>query len=506
MSKWFVKIFVIVLIWNCLPINVGLGQTRNDLVRALERFDRQFEVVQKLVRSFENQRAIQLVNEARALRNQAVADFENKNFVAAGAKIKMAFLKLEQAVRITLEGPLRRLRSRLEELMRRADNVVLGSKHKEAERILREAKLNRDAAERALAAKEINVAVEHYRVAITLTRRSIDLVRRDVGSVRDRMIEERKRFEVLRQRALDVVEKSADPRVKHIFDQADKLALSAEEAFKNHKFELAKRFLNQSILLLLRVMDMAGGESPSAVNQTRVALFRLKDLIEDSRKIVFNSQRPRAKLLFERAKRFEREAELAAGEGRGYEALWKIELAETMIRRAMRIVEGRDEPRFTSKIAQEIENTKDDIAAIRKKVSVDSPKDAQVLINMSQFAIQRAERASSAGFQRLALEAVLASQRFLTKAERILTTQATSSISKEKIGVRLNQLNEAIEESEKRVAESELDWPRRLLDGAKDIRKMAVESFQKGNYRAADEGIQVAFELIRKSLKNVSER
>ncbi|MFQ5864389.1 MAG: hypothetical protein ACE5IW_04075 [bacterium] len=506
MSKWIIKIFVIILVWNGLSIGIGFSQTQNDLVKALERLNRELDMVKELVYSFHNQRGIELVKEAEGLRNQVVADVHNDNFVAAGAKIKMAFFKLEQAVKITLEGPVKRLRSRLEELMRQADNVVLGSHHKEAERILREAKLNRDAAERALTNMQVNKAAEHYRVAVNLTKRSIDLVHKAVNSLKDRINEERRRFELLRERALEVVEKSDDPRVKQVYDQAIKLALSAEEALRNHKFELAKKFLNQSILLLLRAMDMASGESSTVVDKTDIALFRLKDLIENSREFILKSHRPRAKLLFERATRLAREAELAAKEGRNYEALWKIEVAENMIRRARRLVERRDGPRFTNKISQEIENTKNDIAQVRENLALGSPRDAEVLIDMAQFAIDRAERASLAGFHRLALESVLASQRFLTKAERILKAQEAFAISKEKIEVRLSQLNEAIEESERRIAESDLDWPRRMLNGAKDIRRIAVDSFHKGNYRAADEGIQVAFELIRKSLKNVSEK
>ncbi|MFQ5822426.1 MAG: hypothetical protein ACE5JB_00030 [bacterium] len=498
-----INIFVIFLVLICLTTNIGFSQTRNDLVKALERLDHDLERVNELVLSFRNRRALELVNEAQVLRNQAVAAFKNHEPAVAGAKIKMAFFKLEQAVKITLDGPVKRLRIRLEELMRQADHVVLGSHHKEAERILREAKSNREAAEKALTAGNINKAVEHYRMAITLTKRSLDLVHRSIDSIKERINEEKRRYEILRERVQEVVERSDDPRVKHIFEQAIKLALSAEEMFRNGDFELAKKFVNQSILLLLRAMDLATGESPVAVNQAEVSLLRLRDLIEESREVINTSAKPKAKLLFQRASRFEREAELAVNEGRSHEALWKIDLAENMIRRARRLVERRGGPRFATKIFKEIENTKNDIAEVRSKLPLDSPRDAEVLINMSQFAIDRAERASAAGFGRLALEAVLASQRFLTKAERILNAQETSPISKEKIKVRLRQLNAAIEESERKVAEFDQEWTRRLLDGAKDIRQIAEKSFKNGNYRAADEGIQVAFELIRKSVKNV---
>ena len=53
--------------------------------------------------------------------------------------------------------------------------------------------------------------------------------------------------------------------------------------------------------------------------------------------------------------------------------------------------------------------------------------------------------------------------------------------------------------------DSKQDLYRQLLESAKDIRNLSLESFQKGNFRAANEGIQVAFGLIRKIMKNTSD-
>ena len=102
----------------------------------------------------------------------------------------------------------------------------------------------------------------------------------------------------------------------------------------------------------------------------------------------------------------------------------------------------------------------------------------------------------------MALEGVLAAQKFLTRAERVLDSKQPSSISGDKIRIRLNQLEEAIGEAEDRVLDSRQGLYRQLLESAKDIRNLSLESFQKGNFRAANEGIQVAFELIRKIIKN----
>lgn len=503
MHRTFLKIFIIVFIWSLLAPSSGMSQTRRELIAALERLNRDIERVKELVHSFNNDRAIELVKKAQKLRDEAVSALQNREIVVAAAKIKLANALLEQAVKITLEGPIHRLRSRLEELMRKADNLVLGSHHKEAERILREAKANWEAAKKAFARKNINKSVEHYRVAIALTERAINLVKKSVISIRDKFLEQRRNFELLLIRAREVVEKSHNRRAKQIFEQAKKLAASAEEAFRNRNFELAQKFYNQSILLLLRAMDLASGEAPAVADRANIALNRLTNLIEDSRQIIANSSRPRAQKLFERAIRVKREAELAVKEGRRYEALWKVKLAENLIQQAQRIARGRISSRFASKISQEIENTKNDIADFQDGLHEDTPQDVRVLIDMSKFTINSADRAYGAGFNRLALENVLAAQRFLTKAERIVRYQEPQTLSKDIISVRLNQLNEAIEEAGKKILEGNQSWNRQLIESAKDIRKIAVKSFQAGNYRASDEGIQVAFEILRKSLKKL---
>jgi hypothetical protein len=333
-------------------------------------------------------------------------------------------------------------------------------------------------------------------VAVKLVEQALDLVGRPTASIE----EERRRFEILRQRAQEMVEAGADKRAAGIFQQALKMSESAEQAFLNGENQLAKRFYNQAILLLLRAMDLAKGTSLEAVNQVEVALFRLREEIDHSKDVTVS---PRANLLVERARRFAVEAELASKAGRSYEALWKIDLADNMLRRAHRLSEGRGGARLANKIQEEIENTKLDIAELQNSLTLESSADAEILLNMAHFAVIKAEQSASAGFDRVALEAILAAQRFLTKAERILNSPETEAISKERIESRLAQLDEAISELENRLELAKDEWNRRLLEGAKEIRDLSAQSIQQGNYRAADEGIQVAFELIRKSMKHV---
>jgi len=230
--------------------------------------------------------------------------------------------------------------------------------------------------------------------------------------------------------------------------------------------------------------------------------------MEDAQERIAQSQNRRATRLYERTQKFADEAESALNSENPNSdrlALTKIQLAGNMLERALRLAQPRGQGRFANRIMDEIERTKAEISELRGKLTTDSPADAEVLVRMSEFAIKRAEQAARRDFNKLALEGVLAAQKFLTRGERVLDSKQPSSISGDKIQIRLNQLDEAIGEAEDRVLDSRQDLYRQLLESAKDIRNLSLESFQKGNFRAANEGIQVAFELIRKIMKNTSD-
>jgi len=469
---------------------------QNDLKGQIDRFDRFLEQVRNVVTSFNNLRGIQLVNEAEALRNSAGRDFQNRDFEEAKRKIQMAMAKLELALKVTLDGPIRRLRSQVDALLQRAEQEVLGRNHKEAERLIEEARNNRAAAEQALQARRIQKAVEHFRVAKNLAQRALDMV----NATTDKIVEERRKFEVLRERAHELIEQSDNDRARQIFDQAMRLAQQAEDAVREGNYALAKKFYNQSVLLLLRAIDMVPNESVNSVQRIEVELFRLRESLESARPVVSDVSGSRANLLYERAKRFASEAELSLKEGRNKEALWRISLADKMVQRALRMARSGSASAASDKIADEIENTRNDIEVVRESQDVAAPADAEVLLSMSETTLQRAERAAAAGQTRLALESVLISQRFLSRAEQIILEPESSKVSKQLIRTQLAQLDQAISDAESSVDSGE-SWNRRLLENAKDVRQLAYDSLQKGHFHAAQEGIQVAFELLRKSQK-----
>lgn len=503
MFKFAVKISLII-ISLCFSIAFAQNPNLGELRSLLARLDIELGKARELIRSFDNPAAQVLLAEAENLRNQAAdilakSDPRPADLLEARRHLQTARLKLEQAVKLTLEGTIRRWRSRLEQLLQRAEQEVIGSNHQEAERLLQLAKQNRNAADRELSNRAVQKALEHLRVAINLTEQALELATRKL----DILHEEDRRFETLRERARELVEKSSNTRAAVIFNQAEKMAESALQAFRNGNHQLSRKFYNQALLLLLRAMDVAKGQSTETVDDVNLALYRLRESIDNLKNTLSPNAPARVQLIIERAQRLATEAELAAQQGRSHEALWKIELAENLVRRAQRLANDRGGGRLANRIAEEIENTRQDIADVRGDLSLESSPDAEILVNMAELALTKGEQAATAGADRFALEAVLVAQRLLTKAERILNKQDVTGFSKDRVEARLAQLDEAMAESESRIDLAKDEWARRLLLSAKEFRGLAAESLQKGNYHAADEGVQVAFDLLRKSLKSV---
>jgi hypothetical protein len=480
MKKMFGKTPKIqIVLWLLILFSAfsAFAQTRAQVANHLQQLERRLENVRQLVTAFDNRRAQDLVNKAQMLRDEIVAEADNRDLVAIDAKIRVAYAYLEQAVKITLSGPIARLRSQLEERMQRADHVVSGSRNKEAERLLKAAKTTRDAAEQALNAQQANKAVEQYRVALKLLDRALALVAtgpaQNVTDLNnDFMSELRRKYENLKERAAELGERNGDPRIRQIYDQATKLALSAESAFREGNYDVARKYYNESTMLLLRVVDLSATDVSNQSRQLDNKLLALRELLDQVRN------------------------DLSAA---NKEALWKIQLCENLLHRTVAAadVDG-NRAQLSDRLSEQVRQTHQEISEIRKKVTPTSPRDAEILIRMSEKALRKAEQALASGLSRVALEAVLTSQRLLTRAEGIITAKEAVSLKSEALAMRFAQLDAAISEAENNL-DAKLQWQRDLLDSAKDIRNLAYDSYQSGNLRAAHEAVSVAFELVRKT-------
>src|SRR3990172_2129898 len=398
MLKIITKSLVFLLLFQLFANQVVSAQKRDDLTRELQRLEREIERVGSVVALFNHEKATELVLRAKQLYDEAVDDAQNKRFAAAEIKIRAAFALLERAAKIAIDtftGTINRLRSRLLELLRKADYLISKSNNKDAERLLNQAKKNQLAADDAVSAMKYARALEHFRVAVNLAEQCIKMLEKSPSNTTDVILDEKRKYENLLERAREIIENSQNSQAKQTYQNALIYAKDAENSYRNGRIVLARKLFNQSILLLLRAMDLASATTPAATDQTTDKFYRLRDMISQSRDEILQSNKPRAKLLFDRAVNLLNEAESAAREGRNQEAIWKVELAETFLRRAQRIIQTQPNEQLSDKITQEIANTKSDIATLRGEVDTDTSMDVQILLRMAEFSITKAEQAAN---------------------------------------------------------------------------------------------------------------
>ncbi len=504
MQNLVLKTTLVLIAFNLFQAQGVLAQDVERITRRIQRLNADIERVRELAVSFKSEKALELVMRAERERNSAVALAREGKFVQANARIGVANRLLEQAAKLLLGRPLRQMRSQVRELLRRADDTVPRSQNKQALRILNKAKQNRDAAERNVAEMKVERAVEHFRVAKTLAEQAIQMASQSPVNAVDKIRDEKRKFEALKERARDAVDRSQNPQALRIFQQAVEISHKAEDALKSGHFETAKRLLNQSVLLLLRALDLASDNQDDLMTRAERALSNLQNLLNTADEAMSQNPGSGAQRLVQRAKRLEREANLALQNGSPNTALWKVDLAGRLLQRVRRLMRGGSGQRFDGRVAQELESGQADLAELESRLGPDAPRDAMVLLRMARFALDKAEQASRAGINRAALEGVLAAQRFMSKAERIATKNEAGGLASAQIEIRLHQLDAAISDVESRMSDVAPQWSVRLIESAKEIRQLAFDSFNSGNLNAANEAVQVSFELLRKSSKNIN--
>jgi len=168
---------------------------------SLKRLDEQLAFANELLASFPNQEAKQYIQMAQRAHDQAQLSVASNKPLQAAVNIRTANQWIDKAINLLVTVPFKRLRERLEDLLRHAERVVPASGNKEAERLLREAQKNSNQAYKSAQAGQYRLAMEHYRVATYLCERAIDVAVGPQGNLAERLAKERERFEELLDRA-----------------------------------------------------------------------------------------------------------------------------------------------------------------------------------------------------------------------------------------------------------------------------------------------------------------
>lgn len=462
---------------------------------ALARLDKRLKFAQDLLQTFPDNRARDLLKRAVQQRNRAAIAISARRYREAQQCVIRANKFLDAALKIILAGPLNRQKERLDALIRQAENVVAGNRR--AEELLRKAKHNRLLAIKNFQEKRFDKAMEFYRIAIFLAERSIELVEGRSKTIEEQYTKEEERFKELLERARTLVQEAGTRESQRLIHQAMEQAQRSRQAALRGELRLALEFYHRATRLLIRAIDLAEGRPMGTRRKVEEEMELLRDLTLSVRDRIESSENPRAKLLLEKAMRFERKARGAFDKGRYKEALHQTRIAKDLIRQAVKLMEMERAP-LKGRVEEELVKLKDEIYDLSSEGSRDP--EVKEILTQAETCLKDAEIALRQEKPRLALERIWIASRLFSKATDLLEGREPR-LSAERVKESIVRLNKAIVEIRPRIEKSKNDLARELFSYALEMKINAERSLKKRYINLATEQIKVAEKILIKSIK-----
>lgn len=501
MNAFIQKVILGVLLVLSLS-GVGEAQDPAGLVSvqaSLKRLDEQLAFAKELLASFPNRQAQLYIQSAEQLRNKAREAALSNRLIPATNNVRNAQQLVDKAISMMVVVPLERLQERLQELLRHAEQVVPASVNKEADRLLRMAKNNRQQGNRAAKVGDYRKTMEYYRVATFLAERAIDVAEGPKGNLRDRLSKERERFEELLERARSAALTSKDEKSKRLLRKAERQIGSIKDAINRGDLRLALSLYYSTTRLLLRVIDIAEGRHVSERERVVEEVEALSELITVIKDRFGESADRRIAFLINRAEKLYFQAQKDVESERYMQAWQKIERARGLLERVVR--GGRSEGiKLSDRAERELERLREDINLLLDRSETAQRPIVKQLLSAAKLSADDAEKWISAGRIRLALEAILAGNRMVLAAER--AAKPAQSTQPDLVRKELDKLDQALSEA-KSDTESQSEIALGLLRQAEEMRNRAHIAFEKGQIRLAQEYTKIALDLVMKSMQEV---
>jgi hypothetical protein len=491
--------------------------------KSLEELKNLLAQANEVLNVFENREARDLLAKAFGLYKEAETQYHRALvinnmrereglFKMALGNIALATPLAQRALRLALERQLVLLRNSVDELFRRAEQMVIASGNREAERLLRDAQKQKHEADRAMLAQNYAKAVAAYNLAKSLAERALKLVEgaRPTPEVTPEttIAREKERFENIATRAREAVETGKNSAARAVFEQAQKQARAAENAFRKGELVLAQQLYRGAARLLLRAIDLAmTGQKLQDYGRNELALLR--ELIQAAEQEAKDKMTPREALLLERARTLADEAEAAIERKQPQEAKWRLELARNLVDKVMRKAgsgAGTQE-NLARRYEEALQELARDIEEVRAKAREANHSEALQLVELAATAYRAAANAGQQSQAarplrklRLAFQLIRTAQYFLLRAETLLREPSPANVAnapaRAVVGQQLAQLENSIQALRQTPQQDDPEACQAVAIQAMEMIKRAQAALERGETRVALAIIEVARDLI----------
>ncbi len=450
----------------------------------LDMLNSRINAAQELLKLFPDSQAEQWIDSAIRQRDEAVSFFNRGRNNLAAAKIKAALVLINQAIDRISAVPVDRIQEQIDELIRNAEQLVPGMNNREAERMLSQAKENRQAGIRALRNKQTRKAMEHFRVAKFYAERSIGLVRTSGLTVNPETLEEEKeKYLELVNRAEELVGSCNDEQAIKLINQAKEQYHNILQAVQSGNYKVAIGLYYSNTRLLLRAIDLCQGQGFSIREQAVEEVEMLGELLNTAKNETHVKSGSQAGFVLDRVERIYDQANTALN-GERYEiAIRRAVLGRNVLNRLW----SNTPTQMNERVEQELERLRDEIDRQEDNSAAGTRNE---LLKAAQSSADDAQRYLGEGRTRLALEMIYAGNRFVNAA-----SSPAADANQDDVRARADQLEQEIHKYESREnTETNVDF----VTEAKKMLQRAEQALASNQAIAANEYIKLGFNFLDK--------
>lgn len=255
------------------------AQEKVNMKRKFDGVRKKFNFAQDFQNEQNNPVVQDLLKSAEMNLRRAHRQMRGRRPFVANRSIKNADKAINQALKILLKEPMKKRKRKLDELSKRAENIVNGSENIRAQKALDSGLKNKDHAFEAYRRNNFVQSMRFYNQAYQNLLKSINLV---ADKSRDKSIEfenEAYRFNQFLELNKGMINSSKNQTVKKFKESAHKKVRDAEQARQVGNFRLAIDHYQEATRLLNRAMDIALGKTELSVNRAFDKVTRLDELV-----------------------------------------------------------------------------------------------------------------------------------------------------------------------------------------------------------------------------------
>jgi hypothetical protein len=484
MVKALVYIFIIGFL--LLP---AIAQNEQRMHADFKRLENYIERIEEQVSRFNDEQAMQLINQARRYLEDARSDLNQKprpRYGSALLNMNQAKNFADQAARRIMQRPVGNLKRQLDDIIQDAEQVVVKSNNQEALYLLNQANRFRNLAYQAYNTNRPLDAQEYYRIAYFFARKCTNLALNKNLDLESRLRELEVTIQNLLTQAQSLAPQTETDTYQILLQEAQTHYQEALQLIDEGKEERALRRLILVERLLYRILDQSEGSGRDTGAQLAARLYSQQTLLQS----LTSEATPRQKKLLDRAHGLYNEAKVAYDNLNYKEAAQKLALSQRIANTLFRSLR-RQEVFADDLLPARINDTRQLLEMQNASGNLNETR----LYQEAHKLLDRAEQELARGNQAVAFQLIQAATRMSYRLQRVSQQEQSLILDKEKIEVKQRRLDEAINQYRNNRELSETYGA--IIAQWQYFADQGRISLEQGNLLLAEEYIDTGLEQIK---------